>query len=505
MDNSRKYHIAIAAIALLYIALRLVDLTDACLWFDEIFGVHAAEHSWAAMFTFLAKDLIHPPLFYVLLKVWIGIGGDGLLWLRLFSFVFAVASIVPFIAICRELKLSRLTTVVAFILFAVNGSLIKYAQEVRMYSLLMFFSLASIWFFVRYLDRDKGFVALAAVNVLLVHTHYFGWLLVASEIVAIAIFARQKIWKAVAMVAVAAMSFGPWAVVVYQAAASGSSVGQNIGWIERPGIRSIFDLLFDLIEPLYFQASSDQWASIYFISLPMLMLIGVAKAAYLFRWLSFEEKRETYLLETFIGIPMAIALIASWLLPHSVWGSRHLIIIYAPLLILSAVFLTDIPNLVFRRVVLVCLAFLLMSSFAIWSFSTRQEFVWCSWEKAATAVAESSQVAASTPTPIYALEDLAAYHLWFAMRHDERFAVKKVDGVEGVTEDNAYFLPRGFDGVARLNIRELPQSTAFITFRRSTEQNERFIADAFRDRGFTLAPIELPADADRNLRLFAIR
>ena len=59
-----KYRWLIGSLCLLYVAVRLWRLTDACLWFDEIFGVHATEHSWGGMLWFVAQDLIHPPLFW---------------------------------------------------------------------------------------------------------------------------------------------------------------------------------------------------------------------------------------------------------------------------------------------------------------------------------------------------------------------------------------------------------------------------------------------------------
>ena len=145
MENQKTFRLTIAALCVAYLAARLWQLTDGCLWFDELFSVHAAEQSWSGMWSFVAQDLIHPPLFYALLKFWIATGGDGLLWLRLFPVLFAVLALVPFIHLCRELKLSRWTIVLAVALFAANGALIKYSQTLRMYSLLMFFSLMSIW------------------------------------------------------------------------------------------------------------------------------------------------------------------------------------------------------------------------------------------------------------------------------------------------------------------------------------------------------------------------
>ena len=108
------------------------------------------------MWSFVAQDLIHPPLFYALLKMWIGVGGDGLLWLRLFPVLFSFLALIPFISLCRELKLNNATIAIALGLFAVNGALIKYSQTVRMYTLLMFLSLMSIWLFARYFNRGKS-------------------------------------------------------------------------------------------------------------------------------------------------------------------------------------------------------------------------------------------------------------------------------------------------------------------------------------------------------------
>src|ERR1044072_2774624 len=73
-------------IAIAFVLARLLRLTSSCLWFDEIFSVHAARHTWADLVKFAAADIIHPPLFYALLKIWIAIGGESILWLRLLPF-----------------------------------------------------------------------------------------------------------------------------------------------------------------------------------------------------------------------------------------------------------------------------------------------------------------------------------------------------------------------------------------------------------------------------------
>ncbi|MGQ0541468.1 MAG: hypothetical protein ACT4O9_06415, partial [Blastocatellia bacterium] len=162
-ESRRLTWIVILALIAAYIALRFWRLTDSCLWFDEIFSIHAAEHSWDSILWFVAQDLIHPPLFYLLLKIWIAIGGESLYWLRSLPVAFAVLALFPFLMLCKELKLKFAVIAVSLGFFAVNGALIKYAQEMRMYSLLLFVSLVSIWLFTRFFNKGKSFVLLVLV------------------------------------------------------------------------------------------------------------------------------------------------------------------------------------------------------------------------------------------------------------------------------------------------------------------------------------------------------
>src|ERR671913_402855 len=67
-----------------------------------------------------------------------------------------VASVAPLLLLCRELRLGAWETNLALALAAVNGYLIKYAQEVRMYSLLLLLTLCSLWLFARFLNAAEA-------------------------------------------------------------------------------------------------------------------------------------------------------------------------------------------------------------------------------------------------------------------------------------------------------------------------------------------------------------
>ena len=459
-QNKKLQLVIIGFICLIYIALRFWHLTDSCLWFDEIFSVHAAEHHWKELFWFVAQDLIHPPLFYILLKIWIQIGGESLFSLRLFPVVFSILAVVPFLLLCRQLKLSFPINAVAFAFFAVNGSCIKYAQEVRMYSLLMCLGLFSLWLFVRFVNMGKGFPMLLIINVLLVYTHYFGWLIIIAELLAAAILARHRLKHIVLMCAVTFVSFTPWIYAVWEASKINSNVGQNIGWMTKPGFVSIFRFIFDLFEPIYFEQSNIDTPAIILITLPILAIGIVAFGFFAADWknLSDVEKRSFNLLLIFFLTPLTLAFTASWVSPFSVWGTRHLIIAFAPFTLVTALAFSKIK---FQPVKLIGLALQLAlfgAAFTLHLTRNEPKYIWCAWENLA------QNLAADQSAKIYVFEDLVAYHFWFALRDsDKQIQIVKVNNLEGLIEDKAYFLPRDFDGVQAAN--DFEGERFFIAYR----------------------------------------
>jgi mannosyltransferase len=441
-----------------YVATRLWGLTDNCLWFDEIYSVHAAEHPWNELLHFVALDLIHPPLFYVILKIWIALGGESLFWLRLLPVGFSILAIVPLRLISGELRRSA-AVLLALSFLTVNGQFLKYSQEVRMYSMLMCVSLFSFWLFVRYLNKSSGLGWLLAVNIVLVWTHYFGWFVVASEIVATLILDREKGRRILAMAGVTAATFVPWGWAVLSVARSGD-LAQNIGWMSSPGPREIGTFLLDLIEPFYYQASTVEPVSTYIVSIPLLLIaVAVISVSLSHRkWHVEDERRSFTLLSIFILLPIVTALLLSWLLPYSVWGTRHLIIVFAPVSLLLAQGIMGLRQTTLRVATIILIALFAGYSFVQWAGRPAPNNSWCAWGELAVNARDQGA------TTLYVFEDLAAYHAWFAVR-DGSIQIAKVSGIDGITEDHAYFLPRGFDEVKSTPINDLADSTIWIAFR----------------------------------------
>lgn len=459
----------ICMLALVFVAARLWRLTGQCLWFDEAFSVHAAETPIPEIFDLLAEDLIHPPLFYLLLKAWVALGGDGILWLRLLPVFIAVLGLIPFIGLSRELKLPASTQAIGLFLLAVNGTLIKYAQEVRMYSLLLTLSMLSIWCFVRLVNRGKGAVLLTFVNILLVYTHYFAWFVVICEMMLLVWYWRERLVAAKASFGITAIAFLPWIIIVANAAAGGASLEQNIGWMVRPGFAEILRFAFDVVEPVYHQMSSSEPSTLFYISAPMLLIFAAAKLQYLAGEKDEESRRAFHILGFLAAVPVIGAFAASWILPYSIWGSRHLIIVYAPMLLLAAMFLERIASRRARAFAVGSVVLLAAFAFAVQLMRPPAEYAWCAMNRLSR---DARQLNARH---LFVFEDLLAYQLWFENRRPvpDQIKVTKVFGIEGLNEDKAYFLPRGFDGVGRIDAAGISANTVWLVYRaESFTENE---------------------------------
>ena len=449
------FNLLLALAILLFILSRFWRLTSSCLWFDEIFSVHAAEHSWSALVRFVAADIVHPPLFYLLLKVWIAVGGESLLWLRLFPAIVSIAAIVPCVLLARELKLNTGETALAVLFLAVNGFLIKYGQEVRMYSLLFFLSACSLWLFVsmsRFEHSSKWrWAALTLINLLLVYTHYFGWLVVSVQLIIVLLWDRKRAKGAMISSALLILAYVPWLIELARAYDS-HRVTQNIGWIPRPGLRAFAELFTLLNQPFVFQQSSAE-RSFNLITLGLMSLMFGVPLIILGRQ-TLRQRLESsnrllILMVAFWLAPIIFVAGTSWLLPHSIWGTRHLVIVMAPYAILVAVGVARLRPYWMRVTFVLLFGCWLSLAAGFFVIRPAPNFVWCAWTPLAQQLDQTSQTSDGS-TPVYAFEDLVAYHLWFALRNSApaKYKLAVIKGIPGTTEDPAYFLPRDFNAVS---------------------------------------------------------
>jgi mannosyltransferase len=143
------------AITLLGGSLRVLLLDHRGMWLDETFSVWLANHGVVDMLQWIARIDQHPPLYYLLLHYWMAINGDTPYYDRLLSVLFGAATI-PIIYLIGKRISGVVVGLAAALLLALSPFNIYYAQETRMYTLLMFNAAAAIYALVRLLTDPRS-------------------------------------------------------------------------------------------------------------------------------------------------------------------------------------------------------------------------------------------------------------------------------------------------------------------------------------------------------------
>src|SRR5690349_17389576 len=82
-------------IFVVYAAIRVWHLNHFAMSHDEVFSVEVSLMPWGAMIRAVIADVVHPPLFYVLLKLWILVGGTSIFWMRLLPCILSLFMVIP--------------------------------------------------------------------------------------------------------------------------------------------------------------------------------------------------------------------------------------------------------------------------------------------------------------------------------------------------------------------------------------------------------------------------
>lgn len=158
-----KKHWALIAIIILAAALRLWHLTSISLWHDEAFSTLLINYSWREMFYRIALD-VHPPAYYVALRLWHYIFGDSLWSLRGFSALFGVLGAPAAYLFVKQTFQNHKAAILAALLIAVSPFQILFVTEARMYTFGAFFAILAAYFLSKALRAQREYYQLGKLN-----------------------------------------------------------------------------------------------------------------------------------------------------------------------------------------------------------------------------------------------------------------------------------------------------------------------------------------------------
>ncbi|GAC1412323.1 MAG: glycosyltransferase family 39 protein [Candidatus Doudnabacteria bacterium] len=170
----KKVNIGLVFILICALLLRIYNLTSISLWHDEAFSALLIRYPWHEMFYRIGLD-VHPPAYYIALRLWSYLWGNSLASLRGFSVFFGVGTVyASYLFVKAAFKREELALAAA-LLVAINPFQIQYVTEARMYTFGTFVIMLSAYFLVKAFENEskKFWIAFAAATSLAMYTHYY--------------------------------------------------------------------------------------------------------------------------------------------------------------------------------------------------------------------------------------------------------------------------------------------------------------------------------------------
>ncbi len=230
---------------------------------DEIWGLTNAERSWTAQLGSIRSDLVHPPLIYLLERLWIGLFGLSDFTAKILPVLINLLAIglFPVLAI-RVTKSWRIASILFLTVYLhVYGT----PNLVRMYGLVLLLTIASIWAWDAWRQEPttRRLLTWGMIMALAVMTHYFGALLLATYVLlTIGLGPRPKAFALVSFVP--GMIFCAWIAYVLPVYAA-QGLKPNLGWVQPSLFLAVTAVPFHFLTTIPSGANpfhADWWATL---------------------------------------------------------------------------------------------------------------------------------------------------------------------------------------------------------------------------------------------------
>lgn len=173
-----KYGLILLLILFLGLLLRVFDLSGESLWLDEGYSIRVAHLEIPQTIKQIIID-VHPPLHFIMLHYWIDVFGDSEPSVRFLSVIFGMLALFMLYKIGALLS-GKKTALLGTFLGSLSVFLIASSQEARMYSLVIFLALCSMYFFIKLFCRKntKDTIGYVLCTALLFYTHHSAFFII---------------------------------------------------------------------------------------------------------------------------------------------------------------------------------------------------------------------------------------------------------------------------------------------------------------------------------------
>lgn len=148
----RDYVILSVGVAL-FVTVAMATIAQSSVWFDESFSAYIIRFSFTEIWHYTSLD-VHPPLYYWFLKVWSLLFGTTDIALRSMSVFFGgVAVVFGYLLLHRAF--GRKAAVYGLLALVLSPILIRYSQEMRMYTMVLAAGLAATYTLLHAIETGK--------------------------------------------------------------------------------------------------------------------------------------------------------------------------------------------------------------------------------------------------------------------------------------------------------------------------------------------------------------
>lgn len=287
-------------------------------WGDEGISVGIASQPVGRILELLPQDG-SPPLYYLVLHMWIALVGSSDVQTHLLSLIFALAT-VPAALWAGWTLFGRRTGWMFALAMALNPFLASYANETRMYTMVVLLSLLAVATFLHaFVFRRRGYLpAFAVVLALLLYTHNWGLLLAvgfAAALVPCLVLQadrRQILVDAVLAFGLAGLLYAPWVpTLLYQRSE------ELQPWAEAPTPSLVRTDVANMVGGTV-----------------AVMALALGAGAGLAGILQRRRSSPAIAVVALATIPLVV-LLGGWI--SAVWANRYLAAVVAPILLLAGV------------------------------------------------------------------------------------------------------------------------------------------------------------------------
>lgn len=195
-----KLHLILFFIILITgLVIRIREALLAELWYDEVFTSEVVRLDWAKMFEVIAADKVHPPTYYVFVKIISEIVGYSDFSLRILGIASGIALVAfsYYFAIKIFRFTNKYTALIFPTLFSLSIFFITYSVEGRSYSLIALIYLVFFYFACKEikLHELRNIIAMILLGIFLFLVHFasiFFILCTAISLLAIKIYPKFK-------------------------------------------------------------------------------------------------------------------------------------------------------------------------------------------------------------------------------------------------------------------------------------------------------------------------